>query len=244
MGSPQLGPRAAAGGGLAGFRRLRRVSRSGKLGKRHRSSSRLDLGPRKGRGGFRRRRSAAPNGGGRWSSSYGEVETGAMIWAARLAWVGARGGVAHRGWAMRPMDSSLPWRSSPAPGGGSDRGGQESGRRPRWGGVVLSRDEGASGLNRWPNPSLLASQASTARTMSQGSTPRARRRTARGAGALGAHGLRVRGHGTTRTGWQAHHARATCDVATRCRPAITVPMCLALDVFFSKILNISAQSGK
>jgi hypothetical protein len=77
-----------------------------------------------------------------------------------------------------------------------------------------------------------------------GSTPRARRRTARGAGALGAHGLRVRGHGTTRTGWQAHHARATCDVATRCRPAITVPMCLALDVFFSKILNRSAQSGK
>jgi hypothetical protein len=216
----------------------------GEVGERRRSSPRLDLGPRKGRGGFRRRRSASPSGGGRWSSSSGEVEAGATVWAARLAWVGARGGVAHRGWEMRPMDSSSPRRSSPAPAGGSDRGGQGSGRRPRRGGVVLSRDKGARGLNRWPNPSLLASQVSAARTTSQGSTPWARRRTARGAGALGARGLWARGHGTVRTGWQARRARATCDVAARRRPATIVPMCLALDVFFSKILNRSARSGK
>jgi hypothetical protein len=186
----------------------------------------------------------APSGGGRWSSSSSEVEAGATVWAAWLAWVGASGGVAHRGWAMRPMDSSSPRRSSPAPAGGWDRGGQESGRRPRWGGVVLSRNEGASGLNRWPDPSLLASQASAARTTSQGSTSRARCRTARGAGALRARGLGARGHGTARTGWQARRTRATCDVAARRRPATTVPMCLALDVFFSKILNRSARSGE
>jgi hypothetical protein len=207
MGSPQLGPRGAGRRRPCRISAAPRGSRPGKLGKRRRSSPRLDLGPRKGRGGFRRRRSGAPSGGRRWSSSSSEVEAGATVWAAQLAWVGARGGVAHRGWAMRPMDSSSPRRSSPAPAGGSDWGGQESGRRPRRGGVVLLRDENASGLNRWPGPSLLASQVSTARTASQGSTPWARRRTARGAGALGALGLGAHGHGTTRTGWQARRAR-------------------------------------
>jgi hypothetical protein len=140
----------------------------------------------------------------------------------------------------------------PAPAGGSEQPDRAFCRRPRRGGVVLSRDEDASGLNRWPGPSLLASQVSTTRTTSQGSTPRARRRTARGVGALGArglgvrglgaHGLRVRGHGargqrTAGTDWQAHRSRVTCDVAARGRPATTVRMCPVLDAFFSKILN-------
>jgi hypothetical protein len=69
---------------------------AGEVGERRRSSPRLNLGPRKGRGGLRRRRSVAPGGSGRWSASSGEVEAGATVWAARLASVGARGG---EGWS-------------------------------------------------------------------------------------------------------------------------------------------------
>jgi hypothetical protein len=71
MGSPQLGPRApAAPAGVS----------AGGAGERRRSSPLLDLGPRKGRGGFRRRRSAAPGGSGRWSCSSDEVGAGATDW--------------------------------------------------------------------------------------------------------------------------------------------------------------------
>jgi hypothetical protein len=143
---------------------------------------------------------------------------------------------------MWPMDSSSPRRSSPAPAGGSDRGGQESGRRPRRGGVVLSCDEDASGLNRWPGPSLLASQVSmgtygVAGQHAVGTTPDS-------SGCGSPRGARPRG------AWPRYGAHgmagvpcAMCDVTARRRPATTVPMCPVLDAFFSKILNRSAQSG-
>jgi hypothetical protein len=66
----------------------------------------LDLGPRKGRGGFQWRRSAAP-GGGHWSSSSGEVGAGEKGWSGSVATVGARGGKEYRSWAMQLMELEL-----------------------------------------------------------------------------------------------------------------------------------------
>jgi hypothetical protein len=166
--------------------------------------------------------------------------------AARLAWVGARGGVACRGWGNAAGGPKLATAVLTGTGGrlGPGRPGARPATKARWGYARARR--AAGGVLRRPVPSFPPARRRHPRTASQGGTPRhdARRLGAREPSGRAASRHATSGGSESGRGPAVRRGAPAHDVVVRRRPAETILQCPCLNTLSSKNLYKSAPSGE